>query len=65
MNGIGEKVVTVAVAIVGVAMLALLVSKNANTAGVIGAAAKGFGYDLSVALSPVNGNNTSGYQPTF
>ena len=67
MNGVGEKVVTVAVAITGVAMLALLVSKNANTAGVIKSAGNAFSQSLGVALSPVTsgGNNLSGFQPTF
>lgn len=63
----GEKLVTIAVAITGVATLALLVSKKANTAGVIGAGGKAFSEALGVALSPVTGggNNLSGFQPTF
>ena len=36
-----NSVVTVATAIVGVAILAVLVSRNSNTSGVIGAAAVG------------------------
>jgi hypothetical protein len=47
--------VSIATAIVGVAIIATLVSKNANTAGVINAATSGFGYDLGVAVSPVTG----------
>lgn len=63
----GEKLVTIAVAITGVATLALLVSKRANTAGVISAGAKGFSEALGVALSPVTGggNNLSGFTPQF
>jgi hypothetical protein len=63
----GEKLVTIAVAITGVATLALLVSKRANTAGVIGAAGKAFSQSLGVALSPVTGggNNLSGFTPSF
>jgi hypothetical protein len=63
----GEKLVTIAVAITGVATLALLVSKRANTAGVIGAAGKAFSSSLGVALSPVTGggNNLSGFTPSF
>jgi hypothetical protein len=66
----GEKLVTIAVAITGVATLALLVSKRANTAGVIGAAGKAFSQSLAVAVSPVTGgggigNNLSGFQPSF
>jgi hypothetical protein len=48
-------VVTVITAIIGVAILAVLVSKNSNTSGVINAAASGFSKDLSAALSPING----------
>lgn len=55
MNQITETVVTIATAIVGVAILALLVSRRSNTAGVIQAAASGFGNALAVATSPVTG----------
>jgi uncharacterized membrane protein YbjE (DUF340 family) len=48
-------VVTILTAIVGVAIIAVLVSKNANTAGVIGAGAGGFSQSLATALSPVTG----------
>lgn len=53
-------VVSIAVAIVGVAVLAVIVSKNANTAGVISAASGGFAKDLGVALSPVKGDTSYG-----
>ena len=49
--------VTVAVAIVGVATLAVLVSKNAQTADVITAAAKGFTSAIEGAVSPITGVN--------
>lgn len=48
-------VVSVALAIVGVAIIAVLVSRNANTAGVIQASAGGFSQSLATALSPVTG----------
>lgn len=51
-------VVTVVTAIIGVAILAVLVSRNSNTSGVINAAASGFATDLSAALSPVTGSGT-------
>jgi PRD1 phage membrane DNA delivery len=50
-----SSIVTIATAIVGVAILAVLVSKNANTAGVIQAATSGFASDLSAAVAPVSG----------
>lgn len=46
----------VALAIVGVASLALLVSRNANTSQVIGATGSAFSNALGVALSPVTGS---------
>ena len=64
----GEKLVTIAVAITGVAILAVLVSKNANTAGVIKSAGGAFSDALRVAVSPVTGggsNNLSGFTPSF
>lgn len=59
MNQLTETVVTIATAIVGVALLALLVSKKSNTAGVIQAAASGFNNALAVATSPVSGTSLS------
>lgn len=47
--------VTVATAIVGIAILAVLVSKNAQTGSVIQAAAGGFATDIGAAVSPVTG----------
>lgn len=59
MSSMTEGLVTIALAIVGVAILAVLVSKNANTTGVIQAASSGFGNSLAVAESPVTGSATS------
>jgi len=53
-----EAVVTIATAIVGVAMLAILVSRKSQTPAVIQAAASGFGNSLAVAEAPVTGANT-------
>jgi hypothetical protein len=58
-NQVVGGMVTVLMAIIGVAILATLVSKKANTSQVIGAASQGFGYDLGVALGPVTGQNVS------
>lgn len=55
----GDKVITsvvgVLVAIVGVAIVAVLVSKNANTAGVLSAGGGAFSSILKAAVSPVSG----------
>lgn len=50
----------VALAIVGVAVLAIIVSNNANTTGVIGATGTAFSNALGVALSPVTGGTGTG-----
>lgn len=55
MSNATEQVVTVAVAIVGVAILAVLVSKNSDTAKVIQASGAAFSNALSVAVSPITG----------
>jgi len=52
-------VVTILMAIVGVAIIAVLVSKNAQTSQVIGAGASGFSQALGTALSPVTGGSGS------
>jgi hypothetical protein len=57
MNNITEALVTVGVAITGVAVVALIVAKKSNTAAVIQAAASGFSNALGVAVSPVTGNS--------
>jgi hypothetical protein len=49
--------VTVLLAIVGVAIIAVLVSKNANTTAVIGAGASGFSQALGTAISPITGGS--------
>lgn len=58
MNNITEAVVTVFTAIIGVAILAVLVSPKANTANVIHATGSAFGNSLAVAEAPVTGANT-------
>lgn len=55
MNAFWEGVVTIALAVVGLAVVATLVSRNAQTGAVIQAAASGFGNSLAVAQAPVSG----------
>lgn len=59
MNPLIEGLVTIAGLVVGLGMVSVLVSKNANTSGVIQAGASGFGNVLGVAESPVTGANIS------
>lgn len=53
-----SSIVTVLLAIVGVAIIAVLVSKNANTAGVLSAGGSAFSGSLGVALSPITGSSS-------
>jgi hypothetical protein len=56
MSKIGEQVTVVAVAIIGVAILAVLVSRNSQTSSVIGALGQAFNMSLGAALRPVTGS---------
>lgn len=58
-DGLITAVVTILTAIVGVALIAVLVSKNANTTGVITAGSQGFAGALGAALAPVTGGGGS------
>ena len=52
-------IVTIATAIIGVAILSVIVSRNANTQGVISAAGTSFAQALGAAVSPVTGGGVS------
>lgn len=54
-SNIGEMVLTFVMAIVGVSILALIISPKANTVGVIQAGASGVVNTLATAESPVTG----------
>lgn len=55
MNDLTQGLITIGTAIVGVAILAVIVSKNAQTPSVVQAVGSAFGQDLGVAVSPVTG----------
>lgn len=61
MSAITEAIVTIATAIVGIAILAVLVSQRSNTANVIGAAGNAFSRSIGAAVSPVTGGG--GFSP--
>ena len=61
MDNLLTPFVTIGTAIVGLAILAVIVSKNSNTANVIGAAAQGFAADIGAAVSPVTGGTFSNF----
>jgi len=55
MNAFWETIVTVASGIIGLAIVAVLVSRRSQTPAVIQSAASGFANSLGVAASPVTG----------
>lgn len=59
MSGLTEAILTIATAIIGVAILSVLVSRKANTAGVLGAFGQMFANMLSAATGPVTGAVTA------
>jgi hypothetical protein len=58
-------VVVVLTAIVGVAIVAVVVSKQADTANVLGAGGKAFSSILSAAVAPVSGGSQLGNFGSF
>jgi Protein of unknown function (DUF2881). len=58
-------IVTIATAIIGVAILAVIVSRNSNTAGVLKAAGGAFSQSLATAVSPVTGGGFVGFTGGF
>lgn len=55
MEKLTESAVTILMAIVGVAILAVIVSRKSNTTGVLQALGSFFGNSLAVATAPVTG----------
>jgi len=60
MNNVTGQIVTVLTAIIGVAILAVLVSKRAQTPAVLDSFWDGFSRSINAATSPVTGG--SGFQ---
>lgn len=53
MDDIGKAIVGILTAVIGVAIIATLVSKKSNTAGVLTAGGNAFSGILGAALSPI------------
>lgn len=60
MDHLVNGAVSIALAIVGVALLAVLVSRQANTTGVIGASGNAFAKSLGAATAPLFGSSMGG-----
>lgn len=58
-----ESVAAILLAIVGVATLAVVVSKNSNTTGVIQATGSAFSQSLATALTPITGGGSASMFP--
>lgn len=66
MDRLFESVVTIALAIVGVAMLAVLVSGRSQTANIIGVSGNAFSQSLEAAELPVTGGTEApGYMSYY
>lgn len=59
MDQFWNQITTIVLAIIGVAIIAVIVSRNANTSSVISAASGGLAQDLSAATAPVTGATSS------
>ncbi|HEY6019401.1 MAG TPA: hypothetical protein VIY48_05680 [Candidatus Paceibacterota bacterium] len=58
MSHLGDQIVAILTAIVGVAIVAVIVSRNSNSANVISAASSAFASALSTAVSPITGGSS-------
>lgn len=57
MNQLTNSITVLLAAVVGVAILSVLVSRNSNTSGVIQAGSSGFASILGAAEAPVTGSS--------
>ena len=58
MNQLVASMASIATAIVGLAILSVIVSRQADTSNVIKAATSGFAADITAAVSPVTGGSS-------
>ena len=59
-DSLATSIVTVLLAVIGVAVIAVLVSKNAQTSNIIKTGSTGFSNILGSALSPITGGTFTG-----
>ena len=65
MSEFMKEITTIALAIVGIAILAVLVSRNAQTPAVIQSATSGFSQSILAAEAPVTGGSGMGYNSGY
>lgn len=61
MNQLVNSLTVLLAAIIGVAILSVILSKNSNTVAVIGAGSSGFSDLLKAAEAPVSGSSFGGF----
>lgn len=61
MNQLVNSLTVLLAAIIGVAILSVILSKNSNTTAVIDSSASGFGKLLNAAEAPVTGSSFGGF----
>lgn len=59
MNTLTEAGVTIALAIIGLAMVSAVISRRSNATGVVQAISSGLGNNIATAISPVTGAGVS------
>jgi hypothetical protein len=59
MSHFGDQIVAILTAIIGVAIVAVIVSNKSNTPNVISAAASAFSNAIGTAVSPITGGSTT------
>lgn len=64
-DNLATGIVSVALAVIGVATLAVIVSTKSNTSKVIGAGASGLAMDIQAAVSPVTGQSVNTSSSAF
>ena len=65
MDQFWTALITIVTGIIGLAVVAVLVSKNANTGSVITSATSGLSTDLAAAEAPVTGSSSIGDIASF
>lgn len=60
-HGIMPAIAAIIASIIGLAIIAVIVSKNANTSSVINAGGSALGNVISAAVSPVAGGSSTGF----
>lgn len=60
-DNLSTGIVSVALAIIGVATLAVIFSKNANTSGVINAGGTALAQDINAATGPITGGGGTSF----